>query len=85
MSKNRRRIKIAKKTKEVFKKIFYELINNLPFKLTSDQSNVLVKLNNDLLNNKRMFRILQGDVGSGKTIVSFLSMANVIEININVL
>ena len=37
------------------------------------------EINLDLKDNKRMFRIIQGDVGSGKTIVSLLSMANVIE------
>ena len=54
---------------------------NLPFKLTSDQEKVLHQINQDLKSNKRMFRILQGDVGSGKTIVSLLSISNVIESN----
>ena len=51
----------------------------LPFKLTPDQKKVMDEINFDLLDNKRMFRIIQGDVGSGKTIVSFLTIANVIE------
>ena len=42
---------------------------------------VLNEINKDLKSNKRMFRIIQGDVGSGKTIVSLLSIANVIESN----
>ena len=48
------------------------IIKNLPFKLTNSQKKVLKEINLDLLSNKRMFRIIQGDVGSGKTIVSFI-------------
>ena len=79
LSKNRKRIRI-KKTKKYFeKKLSNEILNKLPFKLTSSQKKVLEEINNDLRNDKRMFRIIQGDVGSGKTIVSLLSAANVIE------
>ncbi len=42
---------------------------------------VIKEINFDLKSNERMFRILQGDVGSGKTIVSLLTIANVIESN----
>ncbi len=48
------------------------------FKLTSDQNNAINEINNDISSNKRMFRLLQGDVGSGKTIVSLISAQNVI-------
>ena len=37
------------------------------------------EINSDLTSDKRMFRIIQGDVGSGKTIVSLLSILNVIK------
>ena len=40
---------------------------------------MLVEINEDLSSKKRMFRIMQGDVGSGKTIVSLLAISNVIE------
>ena len=40
---------------------------------------MLNEINLDLLSKNRMFRIIQGDVGSGKTIVSLLSIMNVIE------
>ena len=53
-------------------------MRELPFKLTNSQENVLSEINLDLKYPKRMFRILQGDVGSGKTIVSFLTVANVL-------
>ncbi len=55
-----------------------ELINNLKFNLTSDQKKTLKEINNDLSSSTKMFRLLQGDVGSGKTIVSLLSSLNTI-------
>lgn len=51
-----------------------KIIEKLPYSLTSDQLNVLNEIIEDLNSNKRMNRIIQGDVGSGKTIVSFLAM-----------
>ena len=44
-----------------------------------DNLNALEEINTDLKRDKRMFRIIQGDVGSGKTIITLLSIANVIE------
>jgi len=49
-------------------------LDTLPFKLTSAQLNVLSEIKNDLLSEKPMNRLLQGDVGSGKTIVSIIAM-----------
>jgi ATP-dependent DNA helicase RecG len=46
----------------------------LPFELTQDQKNVIRDVRNDTLNGKHMNRLLQGDVGSGKTIVALLCM-----------
>lgn len=46
----------------------------LPFALTKAQSDALAEINRDLASHERMLRLLQGDVGSGKTIVAFLSM-----------
>ena len=59
------------------KSIFIEKL--LPFTLTQSQQNVLKEINEDLSSKKRMFRIIQGDVGSGKTIVSLLAISNTIE------
>ena len=79
LSKNRKRIK-RKKIVKSFKKInSSRIIKNLPFELTNGQKNALEEINNDIKSNERMFRIIQGDVGSGKTIVALLSIANVIE------
>lgn len=52
----------------------YELINSLEFKLTDDQLKAVEDIYNDLTLPYRMNRLLQGDVGSGKTIVSFISL-----------
>jgi ATP-dependent DNA helicase RecG len=49
-------------------------INNLPFKLTEDQLTSIDDIYNDLISSSRMNRLLQGDVGSGKTILSFIAL-----------
>ena len=49
-----------------------EFVNKLPFELTTDQDKVLKEMLNDLEKDTRMNRLLQGDVGSGKTIIAFL-------------
>ena len=51
-----------------------DFIKTLPFDLTEDQHNTLNDIFNDLSSSKRMNRLVQGDVGSGKTIVAFISM-----------
>ena len=81
LSKNRKRIKKKKKNKNFSQKFEKSISNSLSFKLTNDQLKVIKEINLDLKSNERMFRILQGDVGSGKTIVSLLTIANVIENN----
>ena len=49
-----------------------EFINSLPFELTIDQKKVINDMINDLKSDTKMNRLLQGDVGSGKTIVAFV-------------
>lgn len=51
-----------------------EFVFNLPFKLTDDQNNALSEILSDLKDRKQMARLLQGDVGCGKTIVAFIAM-----------
>lgn len=48
--------------------------NHLPFDLTNAQKRVIKEIRNDMGNHAQMNRLLQGDVGSGKTIVAFMSM-----------
>ena len=50
-----------------------KLIASLPYELTLDQKTAVDEIINDLESNKRMNRLLQGDVGSGKTIVALIS------------
>jgi len=78
LSENRRRIKKNKVPKVFNIKNSKKIIKNLPFNLTKSQVVVLNEINYDLLSDNRMFRIIQGDVGSGKTIVSLLSITNVV-------
>ena len=75
----RKNIKKIKKQKKFFTEINQRnILNRLDFKLTEDQKKSLNEINLDLKSNKKMFRLLQGDVGSGKTIVSLCAASNVV-------
>ena len=50
-----------------------DVINTLPFKLTKAQLKVLQEIDRDMESDKSMNRLLQGDVGSGKTVVAMIS------------
>ena len=78
LSQNRKKIKKNKSPKKFDDHQTKNIIKNLPFDLTTSQKDVLTEINLDLLSRNRMFRIIQGDVGSGKTIVSLLAILNVI-------
>ncbi|WP_435117826.1 ATP-dependent DNA helicase RecG [Candidatus Pelagibacter bacterium nBUS_49] len=70
--------KIKKKSKVVDKAKQNKILKKLEFTLTKDQLKTLEEINNDLSSTNKMFRLLQGDVGSGKTIVSLLAAYNAI-------
>jgi ATP-dependent DNA helicase RecG len=55
------------------------LIESLPYSLTASQSRAIKDIAADLAKPERMLRLLQGDVGAGKTVVALLSAATVIE------
>ena len=85
LSQVRKRIKKVKKIKKEFNDILCnKLVKNFEFSLTDNQKKIIKEINEDLSSNYRMFRILQGDVGSGKTIVSFIAACNAIESNFQV-
>ena len=58
--------------------ILEKLYNILPFKLTKNQNEVVNEILSDLHSNNTMIRMLQGDVGSGKTIVALITMLSAI-------
>ena len=70
--------KTNKKTYEELKNLNIEKLNSiikkLPYKLTNSQNAVINDIINDFKENNTMNRLLEGDVGSGKTIVAFLIM-----------
>ena len=74
--------KKVKKIKKIPKKFTEneknKIMNKLNFNLTNDQTTSLEDINKDLKSKSKMFRLLQGDVGSGKTIVSLISALNTI-------
>ena len=55
------------------------ILAKLPFKLTGAQARALAEIDADLADPHRMLRLLQGDVGSGKTVVALLAMATAVE------
>ena len=78
-SEIRKKIKrIKKKRKSFHFEDQKKLVSKLKFSLTKDQNKALKEINQDLISNQKMFRLLQGDVGSGKTIVALISALNVI-------
>ncbi len=80
LSRNRKRLKKNKKDNKIFtNNISKIIVRNLDFDLTDNQKSAINEINNDLKSKSRMFRMLQGDVGSGKTIVSFITSANTLE------
>ena len=56
-----------------------QLIKRLPFSLTPDQIKVLAEIKTDTESGSPMARLLQGDVGSGKTLVAFIAALGIIE------
>lgn len=74
-----RRVRVTRKTKPQQIKApdgeFKELVAGLPFKLTAAQNRVIAEIITDLRSPLAMQRLLQGDVGSGKTVVAALTMA----------
>lgn len=76
LSENKKSTKLYKQHKiNIENSLYKRILNNLPFSLTRSQNKVLDEIINDMMLPKQMNRLLQGDVGSGKTILALLSMA----------
>ena len=60
-------------------KIVKNLLESLPFQLTADQQTSYDEIRQDMESSRPMLRLLQGDVGSGKTAVALLALAKTIE------
>lgn len=77
--------KLKKKKKETNKFLITNFINSesiikdLEFKLTNDQLSAFEDIKKDISSNCRMYRLIQGDVGSGKTIISLLTISDFIK------
>ena len=82
LSQVRKRVKKLKKICKKFDdNLSRKIIKNFNFSLTLNQMKIIEEINKDLISDIKMFRLLQGDVGSGKTIISLIATANVISSN----
>jgi ATP-dependent DNA helicase RecG len=71
--------KVAGDAKPATGKIIEKLRAALPYQLTNAQTRSIVEISKDLSSSERMLRLLQGDVGSGKTVVALFAMAQAAE------
>ena len=79
LSQARQRVKKFKKEVKIFdNSLSDKVIKNFKYNLTENQKKIVNEIDNDLKSELKMFRLLQGDVGSGKTIISFIAASNVI-------
>lgn len=75
----KREIKLSRAEPIIFKeKETKEFVDSLPFKLTDSQRKAAWEILRDMLEGKPMSRLLEGDVGSGKTLVAVIAMLNVV-------
>ncbi len=61
-------------SRKINKSQINKFIKNLPFELTEDQIKATEEILQDMSKKKRMNRLLQGDVGSGKTVIAFIAI-----------
>ena len=80
LSEIRQKIKKIKKIPKIFSESnSKQIIKLLNFKLTNNQNQIIDEINIDLRSKNKMFRLLQGDVGSGKTIIALICASNVVQ------
>jgi len=78
LKKNRRKL-LLKSDFHLKRALLDNYLNALPFNLTKSQKNVLEEIKIDLSGQNPMSRLLQGDVGSGKTIIAIASLLYIVE------
>ncbi len=59
--------------------LFQKTLDSLPFQLTADQKQALTEITQDMEDTRPMRRLLQGDVGSGKTVIAILALIKTVE------
>ena len=74
VNKKRVRDEVTGLEKPIVNEKIAELVNSLPYTLTTDQKHVIREIFADLASGAAMNRLLQGDVGSGKTIVAIITL-----------
>jgi len=79
IKKNNRKSIVMKENLNERKSYLKQFMNNIPFCLTKSQIKVLEEIKLDLTSTNPMSRLLQGDVGSGKTIVAIASLIYIVE------
>ena len=79
IKKNNRKAIVLKENSHEKKSYLKEYLNNIPFSLTNSQIKVLEEIKVDLEGPNPMSRLLQGDVGSGKTVVAIASLLYIVE------
>jgi len=75
----KRRVETRKARPPIRRELRRQLIARLPFRLTADQESVLSEIEGDLFSDRPMARLIQGDVGCGKTLVALISALAVLE------
>ena len=79
LKKNKRNKLLLRNNTHLKRTLLDNYLNGLPFNLTKSQKNVLEEIKIDLSGQNPMSRLLQGDVGSGKTIIAIASLLYIVE------